>query len=57
MAAQGPKAAPVFTMLPPELRVLRLALRFRNSLVREAVRMHNHCAGLLMRNVATYERV
>lgn len=44
-------------MLPPELRVLRLALRFRNSLVREAVRMHNHCAGLLMRNVATYERV
>src|SRR5690606_251586 len=28
---------------------------FRNCLVREAVRMHNHCAGLLMNGVP-YER-
>ncbi|MDZ7637185.1 MAG: transposase [Bryobacterales bacterium] len=41
---------PVCTMLPPELRELRQVLRFRNKLVRQAVRMHNHCAGLLMMN-------
>jgi transposase len=48
---------PVCTMLPPELRELRQALRFRNKLVREAVRMHNHCAGLLMMNGVPYKRV
>lgn len=47
---------PVCTMLPPDLRELRQALRFRNCLVREAVRMHNHCAGLLMMNGVPYER-
>lgn len=48
---------PVCTMLPPELRELRQVLRFRNKLVREAVRMHNHSAGLLMMNGVPYERV
>lgn len=48
---------PTCTMLPPELRELRQVLRFRNKLVREAVRMHNHCAGLLMMNGVPYERV
>lgn len=46
---------PACFMLPPELRELREMLRFRNLLVRQAVRMHNKCAGMLMVHGVPYE--
>jgi transposase len=35
-------------LAPPEIRDLRRVLRYRNLLVREAVRMKNKISGLLM---------
>lgn len=46
---------PVCFMLPPELREVRELLRFRNMMVRQAVRMHNKCAGMLMMHGVPYE--
>lgn len=39
---------PVSYVMPPELRELRCVLRYRNLLVRHAVRTHNKIAGLLL---------
>lgn len=39
---------PVCYMAPPEIRELRRVLRYRNLLVREAVRLKNKISGLLM---------
>ena len=41
-------------MMPADLRELRRVLRYRNLLVREAVRMHNKSAGLLMETGTPY---
>ena len=41
---------------PPEIRELRRMLRYRNLLVREAVRMKNRTAGLLMEVGAEYNK-
>lgn len=43
-------------MAPPEVRELRQVLRYRNFLVREAVRMKNKTAGLLMEAGAEYDK-
>lgn len=43
-------------MAPEELRELRRILRYRNLLVREAVKMKNKTAGLLMEVGATYSK-
>lgn len=43
-------------MAPQELRELRRVLRFRNLLVRQAVRMKNKIAGLLMEIGAPYSK-
>lgn len=42
-------------VMPPELRQLRRVLRYRNLLVRQAVRMHNKLAGLLLELGVDYE--
>jgi len=43
-------------MAPRELRELRRVLRYRNMLVREAVRLKNKTAGLLMESGAEYDK-
>lgn len=43
-------------MAPPEIRELRRVLRYRNMLVREAVRMKNKSAGLLMEVGVSYTK-
>jgi len=43
-------------MAPTEHRDLRRVLRYRNLLVREAVKMKNKTAGLLMEVGATYNK-
>ena len=43
-------------MAPPEYRNLRRILRYRNLLVREAIKMKNKTAGLLMEVGATYNK-
>ena len=43
-------------MAPAELRELRQVLRYRNLLVREAVRLKNKTAGLLMESGAEYDK-
>ena len=43
-------------MAPQEIRDLRRVLRFRNLMVREAIRMHNKSAGLLMECGAEYNK-
>lgn len=47
---------PECTMLPKEIRELRRILRFRNHLLRTAVRMHNKISGLLMEVGAGYSK-
>lgn len=47
---------PVCYMAPAEVRELRRLLRFRNLMVREAVRMKNKTAGLLMEVGAEYNK-
>lgn len=47
---------PEVYMVSREIYELRQALRFRNLLVRQAVRMHNKTAGLLMEHGAEYEK-
>lgn len=43
-------------MAPEDIRELRRVLRFRNLMVREATRMHNKTAGLLMECGAEYNK-
>jgi transposase len=43
-------------MAPPEIRQLRRMLRYRNLMVREAVRMKNKIAGLLMETGSLYNK-
>lgn len=43
-------------MASPEIREMRRVLRFRNLLVRQAVRMKNKCSGLLMEAGAEYNK-
>jgi transposase len=43
-------------MAPQEVRDLRRVLRFRNHLVRHAVRLKNKCAGLLMECGVEYDK-
>jgi transposase len=43
-------------MAPSEYRNLRRILRYRNLLVREAIKMKNKTAGLLMKAGATYDQ-
>jgi transposase len=43
-------------MAPPQIRELRRVLRYRNLLVREAVRMKNKTAGLLMEVGAEFDK-
>lgn len=47
---------PECTMLPEELRALRRMLRYRNLVVRTAVRMKNKMSGLLMEVGARYDK-
>lgn len=47
---------PVCYMAPAEFRELRRLLRYRNLMVREAVRMKNKTAGLLMEAGAEYNK-
>jgi transposase len=47
---------PECTMLPQEIRELRRILRYRNHLVRTAVKMHNKMSGLLMEVGAGYSK-
>ncbi len=47
---------PEVTMDSREIRELRMALRFRNLLVRTAVKMKNRTAGLLMESGAEYSK-
>ena len=47
---------PECTMLPQEIRELRRVLRYRNHLLRTAVRMHNKMSGLLMEVGAGYNK-
>jgi transposase len=47
---------PVCYVAPPELRELRRLLRYRSLVVREAVRMKNKIAGLLMETGAVYNK-
>jgi transposase len=47
---------PECTMLPQEIRELRRILRYRNHLVRTAVKMHNKMSGLLMEVGAGYNK-
>ena len=47
---------PVCYMAPPELRELRRLLCYRNLMVRQAVRMKNKTAGLLMEVGADYNK-
>jgi transposase len=47
---------PECTMLPKELRELRRVLRYRNMVVRTAVKMKNKISGLLMEVGATYDK-
>jgi len=47
---------PECTMMPSELRELRRILRYRNMVVRSAVRMKNKISGLLMEVGATYDK-
>ena len=47
---------PECTMLPPEIRELRRVLRYRNHLVRTAVKMQNKMSGLLMEVGASYNK-
>jgi transposase len=47
---------PEVHMVSKEIYELRQALRFRNQLVRMAVRMHNKAAGLLMEHGAEYDK-
>jgi len=47
---------PECTMLPPEIRELRRVLRYRNHLVRTAVKMQNKMCGLLMEVGASYNK-
>lgn len=47
---------PTCYMAPPELRELRRLLRYRNLMVRQAVRMKNKAAGLLMEVGAEYNK-
>ncbi|QOY90730.1 IS110 family RNA-guided transposase [Paludibaculum fermentans] len=47
---------PVCYMAPPELRELRRLLRYRSLMVRQAVRMKNKTAGLLMEVGAEYNK-
>ena len=47
---------PVCYMAPAEVRELRRLLRFRNLMVRQAVRMKNKTAGLLMEVGAEYSK-
>ena len=47
---------PECTMLPREIRELRRVLRYRNHLVRTAVKMQNKMSGLLMEVGASYNK-
>ena len=47
---------PECTMLPKEIRQLRRVLRFRNRVVRQATRMKNTIAGLLMEAGQAYSK-
>jgi len=47
---------PTCHMAPPEIRDLRRVLRYRNFLVREAIRMKNKTAGLLMEAGVEYDK-
>lgn len=47
---------PACYMAPPELRELRRLLRYRSLMVRQAVRMKNKAAGLLMEVGAEYNK-
>ncbi|MBM9538856.1 IS110 family transposase [Desulfobulbus alkaliphilus] len=47
---------PECTMLPQEIRELRRILRYRNHLMRTAVKMHNKMSGLLMEVGAGYNK-
>jgi transposase len=47
---------PTCYMAPPQLRELRRLLRYRNLLVRQAVRMKNKTSGLLMEVGAEYNK-
>lgn len=47
---------PVCYVAPPLIRELRRLLRYRNLVVRQAVRMQNKIAGLLMEVGASYNR-
>lgn len=47
---------PEYTMMPKELRELRRILRYRNMVVRTAVKMKNKISGLLMEVGATYDK-
>ena len=47
---------PECTMMPEELRELRRILRYRNLMVRTAVKMKNKMAGLLMEVGAPYSK-
>ncbi len=47
---------PTCHMAPPEVRDLRRMLRYRNFLVREATRMKNKTAGLLMETGVEYDK-
>ena len=47
---------PDCTMLPKELRQLRRVLRFRNRIVRQAIRMKNTVCGLLMESGQSYSK-
>jgi len=47
---------PECTMMPRELRELRRILRYRNMVVRTAVKMKNKISGLLMEVGATYDK-